>query len=43
MGTVCCGTRPSEKFVGTWTNNKNIEMTIDANGSINYKRKVKFE
>lgn len=40
MGTCCCGNKPSERFVGTWTDYQQVELTIGKNGSINYQKKV---
>jgi hypothetical protein len=42
MGTCCFGNRPSEKFVGTWTDNRFVELTINEDGRINYQKQVGF-
>jgi hypothetical protein len=40
MGTCCCGTKPPEKFVGKWTDDQYVDLTIYTNGKIAYQRHV---
>ncbi len=40
MGTCCFGNRPSEKFVGIWTDNKYVQLTINESGNIIYQKQV---
>jgi len=42
MGTCCFGNQPSEKFVGTWTDNEHVKLTIAENGNIQYLKEVCF-
>jgi hypothetical protein len=40
MGTCCFGNRPTEKFVGTWTDNRYIELTIHEDGNVAYHKQA---
>lgn len=40
MGTCCYANRPSEKFVGTWTDHEHVQLVIDEDGMINYRKQV---
>ncbi len=40
MGTVCYGTQPPEKFVGTWTNKTDESLIIYPSGFIYYIKQV---
>lgn len=40
MGTCCCGTKPPDKFIGTWTDNQYVELTIHQDGNIQYVKQV---
>ena len=40
MGICCVGNRPSEKFVGSWTDDKHVQLNIDENGRIQYRKQV---
>ena len=42
MGTCCCGNKPPGKFVGTWVDNGEVQLTIDQNGKIVYNKQVLF-
>ncbi len=42
MGTCCFGNRPSEKFIGVWTDNKYVQLTINQSGNIVYQKQVSF-
>ena len=43
MGTCCCGNKPSERFIGTWTDHQYIQLTIEPNGYIDYQKQVRKE
>jgi len=40
MGTCCCGNTPPEKFVGKWTDDQHVDLTIYSNGNIVYQKHV---